>query len=76
MRRQIQMLASARRTGARKQLAVLVSITYGISGSAASSLKTSKRPGYLPMQKVEKMFWRMSSTVVAPVTASIGRSAE
>ena len=34
-------------------------------------------PGpYLPMQKVEKMRLRMSSAVVAPVMASMGRSAE
>ena len=31
--------------------------------------------GYAVMQKVEKMLSRMSSTVVAPVIASIGLSA-
>jgi PIN domain len=30
---------------------------------------------YLPMQKVEKMRFKMSSAVVAPVIASMGRSA-
>ena len=38
-----------------------------------------KRPGetatpYFPIQKVEKMRFRMSSAVVAPVKASSGRS--
>jgi hypothetical protein len=34
-----------------------------------------KRAGHLPMQKVEKMRLRMSSAVVAPVMASMGRRA-
>src|ERR1039458_4398870 len=36
----------------------------------------SDRAPHLPMQNVEKMRLRMSSAVVAPVMASMGRSAE
>lgn len=45
------------------------------SGLDSRRCQEGDRVGYFPMQNVEKMRLRMSSAVVAPVTASMGRRA-
>ena len=48
-------------------------LLFGCSGFTMGRLYQA--PAYFPMQKVEKMRFRISSAVVAPVIASMGRSA-
>ncbi len=58
-------------------LALIVAgmIVMALRGGASLSQDASQTVHYLPMQKVLKMRFRMSSVVVAPVMASSGRSA-
>lgn len=46
-----------------------------LRGSRNIKMLSAKRLPYLPMQNVEKIRFRISSAVVAPVMASSGRSA-
>jgi len=45
------------------------------ASSGMPHLSSLSELDYFPMQKVEKMRFRMSSAVVAPVMASMGRRA-
>ena len=63
---------------ARRSLTVAALTGLGLRKTFAGGTPINNRPGglsYFPMQNVEKMRFRMSSAVVAPVIASIGRSA-
>ena len=63
-------------------LTILLFVAFSLSGLLATRRMIRRVPplsdisGYFPMQKVEKIKFKISSAVVAPVNASRLRSAE
>jgi hypothetical protein len=66
-------LVTASRAGTREE--VRTNDRHLLSAAPASARRADLSEPYFPIQNVEKMRFRISSAVVAPVIASIGRSA-